>query len=314
MEQQFQASAERRAAAGTAAIDRGADLLVRVLEAEEPVAVTELAGAAGMPKSTASRLLSARSSGAAWSSRTASAGGCGPGRRSCASPSAGCSSATSSSSRGRRSTALAERSGETINLGVPGGGGVEHVAAGRRPPLPRRRPVGRAHGRLSLHRQRQGVPGFRSRAGARCARALTPYATGTITDPSRLAAELETVAPHRVRDRDRRARARARRDRGAGARRQRRGRRRAQHHRPDRADDPEPDRRAAAGADRRGGLAERAGSDTSQRRRTRRMTQRRDPATALRRDARRQRAGRRGRRQRRASRRASSPRRCCSTR
>ena len=55
VEQQFQVSP----ATGTAAIDRGADLLVRVLESPEPAALTDLAKAAGIPKSTASRLLSA---------------------------------------------------------------------------------------------------------------------------------------------------------------------------------------------------------------------------------------------------------------
>src|ERR1700733_15437607 len=55
VEQQFQVSRT----AGTAAIDRGAELLVRVLESPEPAALTDLAKAAGIPKSTASRLLSA---------------------------------------------------------------------------------------------------------------------------------------------------------------------------------------------------------------------------------------------------------------
>src|SRR5437588_12857759 len=53
VEQQFQVSP------GTTAVDRSADLLVRVLESEEPVALGELASASGIPKSTASRLLSA---------------------------------------------------------------------------------------------------------------------------------------------------------------------------------------------------------------------------------------------------------------
>src|SRR6202034_1294593 len=53
VEQEFQETA------GTTAIDRGADLLVRVLESEQPVALTDLASAAGLPKSTASRLVSA---------------------------------------------------------------------------------------------------------------------------------------------------------------------------------------------------------------------------------------------------------------
>ena len=59
MEQQFQVSNRRGAAHGTTAVDRGADLLVRVLESEQPVALTDLASAAGLPKSTASRLVSA---------------------------------------------------------------------------------------------------------------------------------------------------------------------------------------------------------------------------------------------------------------
>ena len=66
MEQQFQpdvnggrAASGAAPAHGTAAIDRGADLLVRVLESEQPVALTDLASAAGLPKSTASRLVSA---------------------------------------------------------------------------------------------------------------------------------------------------------------------------------------------------------------------------------------------------------------
>src|SRR5437588_12246154 len=53
VEQQFQVSP------GTTAVDRSADLLVRVLESERPVALTELVEASGIPKSTASRLLSA---------------------------------------------------------------------------------------------------------------------------------------------------------------------------------------------------------------------------------------------------------------
>src|SRR5665648_61681 len=60
MEQQFHRSSESDAAArGTTAIDRGAELLLRVLESEQPVALTELASASGIPKSTASRLVSA---------------------------------------------------------------------------------------------------------------------------------------------------------------------------------------------------------------------------------------------------------------
>src|SRR5438128_7599383 len=44
---------------GTQAIDRAAQLLVRVVEAARPVAVGELADSAGLPKSTTSRLVGA---------------------------------------------------------------------------------------------------------------------------------------------------------------------------------------------------------------------------------------------------------------
>jgi IclR family acetate operon transcriptional repressor len=44
---------------GTQAIDRAATLLVRLLESEGPVTLNELADAADLPKSTASRLMSA---------------------------------------------------------------------------------------------------------------------------------------------------------------------------------------------------------------------------------------------------------------
>jgi IclR family transcriptional regulator, acetate operon repressor len=57
VEQQFQASPDNDAPRGTTAMDRGAELLVRVLESEQPVALTELASASGIPKSTASRLV-----------------------------------------------------------------------------------------------------------------------------------------------------------------------------------------------------------------------------------------------------------------
>src|SRR5437763_8853422 len=64
MEQQFQiaatlAAGSRTASPGTQAIDRAAQLLVLVLMAERPPSLGELAQAAELPKSTASRLLGA---------------------------------------------------------------------------------------------------------------------------------------------------------------------------------------------------------------------------------------------------------------
>jgi IclR family transcriptional regulator, acetate operon repressor len=57
VEQQFQHA--RTGSSGTLAIDRAAQLLTLVLEAERPRGLGELAGDASLPKSTASRLLSA---------------------------------------------------------------------------------------------------------------------------------------------------------------------------------------------------------------------------------------------------------------
>ena len=53
MEQEFQSTP------GTQSIDRGAQLLALVLESDAPRALGELAADAGLPKSTASRILGA---------------------------------------------------------------------------------------------------------------------------------------------------------------------------------------------------------------------------------------------------------------
>src|SRR5215212_5680311 len=60
MEQEFQSAASTvGSGAGTAVIDRGAQLLALVLESDAPRGLTDLAADAGLPKSTASRLLGA---------------------------------------------------------------------------------------------------------------------------------------------------------------------------------------------------------------------------------------------------------------
>jgi len=46
-------------ASGSQAVDRAAELLVRIMQSERPPSVGELAEAAGLPKSTTSRLLRA---------------------------------------------------------------------------------------------------------------------------------------------------------------------------------------------------------------------------------------------------------------
>jgi len=130
VEQEFQVSpngVHGPATPGTAAIDRGADLLVRVLEAEEPVALTDLASAAGLPKSTASRLVSALERRGLVEQ---------DGERGRLRPGPAILRVAERSMLERNIVGLArpsldglaEATGETINLAVPGPEGVEHIA------------------------------------------------------------------------------------------------------------------------------------------------------------------------------------------
>jgi IclR family transcriptional regulator, acetate operon repressor len=124
VEQQFQVAGEN--STGTAAIDRGADLLVRVLEAEEPVALTDLATAAGLPKSTASRLLSALER-RGLVEQDGERGRLRPGPAILRVAERGMLERNLVEVARPALDALAELSGETINLAVPGSAGVEHL-------------------------------------------------------------------------------------------------------------------------------------------------------------------------------------------
>jgi IclR family acetate operon transcriptional repressor len=117
VEQQFQ---------GSAAIDRGADLLLRVLESEEPVALTELATAAGLPKSTASRLVAALER-RGLVEQDGQRGRLRPGPAILRVAERGMLERNLVELARPSLAALAELSGETVNLGVPGAGGVEHL-------------------------------------------------------------------------------------------------------------------------------------------------------------------------------------------
>jgi IclR family transcriptional regulator, acetate operon repressor len=127
VEQQFQVDEPRAAAHGTTAVDRGADLLVRVLDSDQPVALTDLASAAGLPKSTASRLVTALERRGLIEQ---------DGERGRLRPGPAILRVAERSMLERnivelsRPTldALAAASGETINLAVPGLDGVEHIA------------------------------------------------------------------------------------------------------------------------------------------------------------------------------------------
>jgi IclR family acetate operon transcriptional repressor len=128
MEQEFQSGFHRRVdtgvgVPGTQTIDRAAQLLTLVLEAERPRALTELADDAALPKSTASRLLGALERQGLIQQR---------GRRGSFEPGP---VLRRYANRGQLAElaqphleALSEASGETINLAVPGPLGVEHLA------------------------------------------------------------------------------------------------------------------------------------------------------------------------------------------
>ena len=113
-------------ATGTQAIERAAQLLVRVVESAEPPSIGELSSDSGLPKSTTSRLVSAlerqglvQRLGARGRLRP------GPVLLRYAHRDASQTLAELAAPALRR---LADASGETINLAVPGPDGVEHLA------------------------------------------------------------------------------------------------------------------------------------------------------------------------------------------
>ena len=117
----------RDAPQGTQAIDRAAQLLTLVLSSDEPLGVGDLALAAELPKSTASRLVSSlerhglvRRNGARGKVQA------GPAILRFAHR--GVVDRNLVELAQAPLDALAERSGETVNLAVPGARGVEHLA------------------------------------------------------------------------------------------------------------------------------------------------------------------------------------------
>jgi DNA-binding IclR family transcriptional regulator len=127
VEQEFQTVDRRDAPQGTQAIDRAAQLLTLVLSSDEPLGVGDLALAAELPKSTASRLVSSlerhglvRRNGARGKVQA------GPAILRFAHR--GVVDRNLVELARAPLDALAERSGETVNLAVPGAAGVEHLA------------------------------------------------------------------------------------------------------------------------------------------------------------------------------------------
>lgn len=108
---------------GTQAIERAAQVLVRVVESPEPLGVGELAETTGLPKSTTSRLVSALER----QGLVQRAGGLRPGPVLMRFAQRGVG-ATLVDLADEALQRLADESGETINLAVPTPVGVEHVA------------------------------------------------------------------------------------------------------------------------------------------------------------------------------------------
>jgi IclR family transcriptional regulator, acetate operon repressor len=174
---------------GVAAVDRGADLLIRVLESEQPVALTELANASGIPKSTASRLLTALE-------RRGLVEQDGP--RGLLRPGPAILRAAERSLLERNVVEVARASldrlgdatGETINLAVAGRDGVEHVAQ-----VESRHflGVGQWLGRSVAYHCTANGKVFLAFGRVPMPERLERYTPATITDPAQLEAELETV-------------------------------------------------------------------------------------------------------------------------
>jgi DNA-binding IclR family transcriptional regulator len=187
VEQEFQASP------GTTAVDRSADLLVRVLESERPVALTELASATGIPKSTVSRLLSALERRGLVEQ---------DGQRGRLRPGPAILRVAERSMLERNVVelarpsldALSAASGETINLAVPALGGVEHVAqVDGRHFLGTGQWLGRT---VDYHCTAVGkvfLAFGRAMTANDAPELLRKHAPATITDPRRLRSELARV-------------------------------------------------------------------------------------------------------------------------
>jgi IclR family acetate operon transcriptional repressor len=110
---------------GTQAIDRAAELLVGVVESPRPVTVGELSARSGLPKSTTSRLVGALERRGLVQRSGDRRLRPGPVLLRYASRDASQALVALAQPSLRR---LADESGETINLAVPGPNGVEHLA------------------------------------------------------------------------------------------------------------------------------------------------------------------------------------------
>jgi IclR family acetate operon transcriptional repressor len=176
---------------GTQSIDRAAQLLVLVLEREEPSSLGELAEAAGLPKSTASRVVSALER-QGLVQRQGTRGGIRPGPVLLRHARRGISHDDIVEVCQPALERLGEATGETINLAVPvpGGGELYLSQVDSRHFLGSTNWVGR---RLPHHATTTGKV-FLAFGGARIGRGrLERFTPATITDPAKLEPALELV-------------------------------------------------------------------------------------------------------------------------
>jgi DNA-binding IclR family transcriptional regulator len=186
MEQEFQPPP-----AGTQTVDRAAQLLVLVLEGEDGRGLVELAEQARLPKSTASRLLGALERNAlVQQDGNRGRFRAGPVLLRFAQGGAGERNLVDLAQQPMH--ALAEATGETVNLAVAGADGVEHLAqADGRHFLGTGQWVGR---RVAYHCSANGKVLLALGAGELApGRALEPLTSHTIVDRARLDAELARV-------------------------------------------------------------------------------------------------------------------------
>jgi IclR family transcriptional regulator, acetate operon repressor len=175
---------------GTQSIDRGAQLLALVLASEAPRALGELAAETGLPKSTASRLLGAlERNGLVEQDGLRGAFRAGPvlaryaGR--------GISARHLVELAERPMAALAEATGETINVAIAGPGGVEHLAQ-----VDSRHYLGTSHWvgrRVPYHCTANGKVLLAFSAAGADAGELDARTSRTIVERAQLAAELQNV-------------------------------------------------------------------------------------------------------------------------
>src|SRR5918996_3988637 len=176
VEQEFQSTP------GTQTIDRGAQLLALVLESQAPRALGDLAADAGLPKSTASRLLGAlERNGLVEQEGLRGAFRAGPVMARFAGR--GISARRLVELAEGPMNALAEATGETINVAVATQGGVEHLAQ-----VESRHYLGTSHWvgrRVPYHCSANGKVLLAFAAAGATAGQLEPLTSRTIVDPAR---------------------------------------------------------------------------------------------------------------------------------